>query len=150
MIAQQRGAVLIVSLIMLLAITLIAVTSLSNSTLETKMVINQQDKESTFQDAESGISQGMRNDKYYEVYQDAAIDDGCVTEAVTASTNADGIQLTNLSVQNCFSGLSAAVGEDLNKFVYYHYEFNSNADSAVRNSSTNLVQGVRRIGPKID
>lgn len=145
LIRRQQGAVLIVSLVLLLVITLIALASLSGSRLETKMVINQQDKQSTFQEAESGISQAMRNDKYYQVYQDSKVDDGCIVDAdVDANSSAD------LAVTNCFRGRSIAVGEDINKFLFYHYQLDAKADSTAHNSSTNVVQGLRRLGPKID
>lgn len=147
---KQQGAVLIVSLVMLLAITLIALASLSGSTLETKMVVNQQDKAGTFQEAESGLSQAIRNDNYYSAYQAAKVTPGsCIDEAVTPSKNIHDQDISNLAVTNCYRSQSIAVGEDLNKFVFYHYELNASADSTLGNSSTDLVQGVRRLGPKI-
>jgi type IV pilus assembly protein PilX len=51
----QRGAVLVVSLIMLLVITVIAVSSMQGTVLEEKMAGNTKDRNLAFQTTESGI-----------------------------------------------------------------------------------------------
>ncbi|HEC17802.1 MAG TPA: hypothetical protein ENI97_00470 [Gammaproteobacteria bacterium] len=56
---QQRGAVLVVSLLILLVLTLIGVSSLDNSVMEEKMAANSQTATATFQAAESAISQAF-------------------------------------------------------------------------------------------
>ena len=53
--AHQSGAVLIVSLIMLLLLTLIGVTSMQTTMLEEKMAGNMRDKDLAFQVAESAL-----------------------------------------------------------------------------------------------
>lgn len=52
---RQRGAVLIVSLIFLLVVTLIAVGSMRDTILEEKMAGNTRDRNVAFQAAESGV-----------------------------------------------------------------------------------------------
>ena len=52
---HQRGAVLIVSLIFLLIVTLIAVGSMRDTILEEKMAGNTRDRNLAFQSAESGV-----------------------------------------------------------------------------------------------
>ena len=52
---RQRGAVLIVSLVMLLVITLIAVSSMQGTVLEEKMAGNTKDRNLAFQTTESAI-----------------------------------------------------------------------------------------------
>ena len=52
---NQSGAVLIISLIMLLLLTLIATTGMQSTTLEEKMAGNMRDKDLAFQAAESAI-----------------------------------------------------------------------------------------------
>ena len=61
MMKQQQGAVLLVSLVMLLVITVIAVASLSTGTLETKMVVNVVQKETSFQEAESAVDETIED-----------------------------------------------------------------------------------------
>ena len=53
--SRQRGAVLIVSLIFLLVVTLIAVGSMRDTILEEKMAGNTRDRNLAFQSAESGM-----------------------------------------------------------------------------------------------
>ena len=57
MIQSQRGAVLIVSLILLLLITAIAASVLISSTFQTKISANMQQRESVFRVAESATEQ---------------------------------------------------------------------------------------------
>lgn len=52
---SERGAVLAVSMIFLLVVTIIAVVAARNSTFGTKMASNLQDAYSSFQSAEAGI-----------------------------------------------------------------------------------------------
>ena len=54
---NQRGAVLLVSLVLLLLITAIAISMVSNSTFQTAMVVNAQQRESVFRSAESAAEQ---------------------------------------------------------------------------------------------
>lgn len=54
---QQQGAVLVVSLLVLLVLTLIGVSSLDGSVMEQKMASNAQTAATTFQKAESAIRQ---------------------------------------------------------------------------------------------
>jgi type IV pilus assembly protein PilX len=53
---HQTGAVLIVSLIMLLLLTLIGVTGMQTTSLEEKMTSNMRDKDLAFQAAESALN----------------------------------------------------------------------------------------------
>lgn len=51
----QRGAILVVSMLFLLVVTIIAVVAARNSSFSTKMSSNMQDSYSSFQSAEAGI-----------------------------------------------------------------------------------------------
>ncbi|NIP73105.1 MAG: pilus assembly protein PilX [Gammaproteobacteria bacterium] len=52
---RQRGAVLAISLLMLLVLTLIGVTAMQTTTLEERMAGNTRDRELAFQAAEAGL-----------------------------------------------------------------------------------------------
>lgn len=56
--AQQKGAVLIVSLIVLLVLTLISVTAMQTTSLEEKMAGNMRNKNLAFQAAEAALRAG--------------------------------------------------------------------------------------------
>lgn len=58
MTTKQQGAVLIVSLVMLLIMTLIGLSSMQNTTLEEKMAGNYRDKNLSFQAAEMTLREG--------------------------------------------------------------------------------------------
>jgi type IV pilus assembly protein PilX len=64
-VARQDGAALVVGLILLLVLTLLAITGMSVATLELRMAGNEQYQERAFQAAEAGleraISQGVYN-----------------------------------------------------------------------------------------
>lgn len=55
---QQRGAVLIISILLLLIMTLIGVTAMSTTSLEEKMAGNMRDKNIALQAAEAGLEDG--------------------------------------------------------------------------------------------
>jgi type IV pilus assembly protein PilX len=59
---RQSGAVLVVSLIMLLVMTLIGVTAMRSTTMEEKMAGNSRDHAVAFQAAESALRQGEETD----------------------------------------------------------------------------------------
>lgn len=56
---RQRGAALVVGLMMLLALTLIGVTTMGMNTMELRMANNAQNKANAFQAAEAGIEVGV-------------------------------------------------------------------------------------------
>lgn len=55
-IARQNGAALIVSMILLAIITLLSVSAMRNTNMETKIAVNHQFKEISFQAAENALS----------------------------------------------------------------------------------------------
>lgn len=57
-IRHQNGVVLILALIILMAMTLISVSSMSSSTLEERMAANMKDREIAFQAAEAALRYG--------------------------------------------------------------------------------------------
>ncbi len=57
---QQKGIVLIMVLSLLLALTILGVSSMSTSTLETRMANNFQDRNNAFQAAEAALREGER------------------------------------------------------------------------------------------
>ena len=65
---RQHGAVLVISLLVLLVLTLIGVSSLDSSIMEEKMASNSQISTTAFQAAESAI-----REKYYEEREERAM-----------------------------------------------------------------------------
>lgn len=57
---RQNGMVLVISLILLLVITLLAIASMQDSTLQERMAGNAHDQQSAFQSAEAALRTGER------------------------------------------------------------------------------------------
>lgn len=57
--ARQRGAALVVGLILLLVLTLLAISGMTTASLELQMAGNEQYQERAFQAADAGIEQAM-------------------------------------------------------------------------------------------
>ncbi len=57
--ARQQGAALVIGLILLLVLTVLAVSGVVTSTLELRMVSNQQQQERSFQAADTGVERAM-------------------------------------------------------------------------------------------
>ncbi len=57
---KQRGAVLVVSLVLLLMMTILAITAASTSSLQSRMAGNAQDMNLAFQAAESGLARWVQ------------------------------------------------------------------------------------------
>lgn len=89
---RQRGAVLIVSLVMLVALTLIGLTSMNQSTMEERMSANMQRSVQAFQTAESSLKAAFADAETWDIAgmapKSATVDkakanDNEPTEAVT-------------------------------------------------------------------
>ena len=64
---RQRGAVLIVSMIFLIIMTLLAVTGMTTTSLEEKMASNSQETSRAFQAAETGLAQALADPASYQL-----------------------------------------------------------------------------------
>lgn len=60
-VARQQGAALVIGLILLLVLTILAVSGVVTSTLELRMVGNQQQQERAFQAAEVAVEEALAN-----------------------------------------------------------------------------------------
>lgn len=58
---NQGGAALVIGLILLLVLTILAISGVVTSTMELRMVSNQQQQERSFQAAEVGVEEAMAN-----------------------------------------------------------------------------------------
>jgi Tfp pilus assembly protein PilX len=71
---HQHGAVLVVSLMVLLVLTLLGISSLDGSIMEEKMAANAQTANTTFQEAESAIRKTFRAEGLFnEEHRSAAV-----------------------------------------------------------------------------
>lgn len=129
---KQQGAALVIGLILLLILTLLAVTGMNTATSELIMAGNEQFRQNAFQAAEAGIEQAIS--VLPTVPQSG-------TAVVVADVAVPG------STTDEFTTSSRYLGDDLNlpgfsagKFVGFHYEIASTGVSA-RNANAQHAQG---------
>lgn len=130
--ARQRGAALVIGLILLAIITLLAIGGMNSATIELVMAGNEQYQQKAFQAASTGIEQALTT--LATVPQD-----GTATEVTAAVPNADSGETYSVS--------SKYMGDDLNvpgfssgKFVGIHYQITSEGTSA-RGARSDQAQG---------
>lgn len=129
----QRGAALVIGLILLVILTLLAITGMNTATAELIMAGNEQFRQNAFQAAEAGIENAVS--ALPTVPQSG-------TPVVVAN-----VPLPGATAGEEFTTSSRYVGDDLNlpgfsagKFVGFHYEITSTGTSA-RNANARHLQG---------
>jgi type IV pilus assembly protein PilX len=130
--SRQRGAALVVGLLLLVVLTLLAVSGMNTASTELVMAGNEQYRQSAFHAAETGIEQALS-----------------VLATVPQTGTAVVVDPTDVpgSAHAEYSTSSRYVGDDLNvpgfsagKFVGLHYEIASTGMSA-RNANAQHLQG---------
>ncbi len=130
---RQRGAALVIGLILLLVLTLLAVTGMNTASSELIMAGNEQFRQNAFQAAEAGIEQAIST---LPPVPQSGTPVVVADQPVPDSTSGDE-----------FTTSSRYLGDDLNvpgfsagKFVGFHYEITSTGTSA-RNANSQHAQG---------
>lgn len=133
---QQQGAALVIGLILLLILTLLAVTGMNTASSELIMAGNEQFRQNAFQAAETGIEQA-------------------ITVLATVPQTGTPVTVADVAVPGSevgstvdeYSTESQYMGDDLNlpgfsagKFVGFHYQITSTGTSA-RNANARNRQG---------
>ena len=136
----QRGAALVVGLILLVVITVLAISGMNTATLELQMAGNAQYSESAFQASETGIETALREAKVLGV--NTANVDPEKTVAMPGSTIDKYKILTRHTPENGVTkvpsgGYSMGVGKG---FSAYHFDVTSTGTSS-RASTETHVQG---------
>jgi hypothetical protein len=94
---DQRGAVLVAALLLLLTITLVALTSMQGSTLELRMAVNEQERMESFQTSQAAIDYILNDPSSFLVKGDVAGYTIC-------TTNLSGCNETSLSLDADVTG----------------------------------------------
>lgn len=149
----QRGAVLVVTLILLLILTLLVLSGLESSRWEERISANIQKKKETFQSAESAIEQVIKEGN-------SPIDAGNIlAQSMFTITPrpADGSSFDlsypalTARAETCYDGAFPAMGysqgEGSQSFMAFRYKIRGRGEiPSIQAISTNL-QGVEKIGP---
>jgi type IV pilus assembly protein PilX len=134
---RQRGAALVIGLILLLVLTLLAVSGMNSASLEFVMAGNEQYRTNAFEAAEAGIEQSMS----LGTFNPAA-----AAQALAGAPTATDAWASTITPQLGGAPLPALWGNSWNSFSTYHFEIQSTGTS-VRNATALNVQGIAVISP---
>lgn len=135
---RQSGAALIVSLILLMVLTVLAVSTMRTASLGLLMAGNAQYRENAFRIAQSGIDAVVRGTERIDAT------DCPVTAADPAVAVAElgGRYVTEV----CYRGQSITPGNSFPRFPTYNYEVTSTGRTDARDARASLVQGYALTG----
>ncbi len=138
---SQRGAALIVGLVLLLAITVIGVSGMNASTLELNMAGNMQAQEAAFQAAEAGIDIAMARGMY-------SADEPRTLEWTALG---DGVSRTR-SVTSCVAttpvpDIAFSTGTGTGMLQAWHFDVVAEGEQTNRNARASHRQGFYVVGP---
>jgi type IV pilus assembly protein PilX len=138
---REQGAALVVGMVLLLVLTLLAVSGMNTASTELVMAGNEQFQENSFQAAEMGIEQGLRN---------GAFNPSTPSEAIAATTVPGTTYDSYVGSITPQPGVNmpqgAMWGNRLDSFSTFHFEIQSTGQSA-RNAQTTHTQGLFVIAP---
>ncbi len=135
--SHERGAALVIGLILLLMLTLLAVSGMNSASLEFIMAGNEQYRANAFQAAEAGIEQSMA----LGVFNPAAIQ-----PPLNGAPNATDTWSSTITPQLGGTPQPAMWGNSWNSFSTYHFEIQSTGNG-VRSARALNTQGVAIISP---
>lgn len=143
MLRRDRGAALVVGLILLLILTVLAISGMTTASLELQMAGNAQYQERAFQAADTGIERAIAQQVYStaaatpvtSTSADATASDGDTFEAVVQFDNVGGVTSVPGGGYSLGTGLQA-----------YHFVVTSRGESA-RGATSEHVQSFYVIGP---
>jgi len=136
--SSQQGAALVVGLLLLLVLTLLAISGMNSASLEFIMAGNEQYRSNAFQASEAGIEQAIQQGAFNPAAGVEALPGGNLTptDAWTAT----------VTPQLGGTALAAIWGNSWNSFSTYHFEILSTGTST-RSSSAVNTQGIAVISP---
>ena len=152
---HQRGAALAIGLILLLVLTILAITGMSTATLELRMAGNRQFQERAFQAAEVGIERAMNSGIYSTSVATACPGNGCpagtagnaVANELSGTKDDDSFAYTMRFDADTGSTIVPGGGYSLGTGLQaYHFVVESTGTSQRDAQSTN-VQSFYIIGP---
>lgn len=149
----QRGAALVIGLILLLVLTILAISGMSTATLELRMAGNKQFQERAFEAAEVGIERAMNSGLYNTGVATACPGNGCPDDNNDIPNSAlrdgapDTFEYTMTFDSNTGSTIVPGGGFSLGTGLQaYHFVVESTGESG-RGAESQNVQSFYIIGP---
>jgi type IV pilus assembly protein PilX len=136
----QSGAALVVGLLLLLVLTVLAISGMSTASLELVMAGNTQYHQNAFQAAETGVEWALINGKFNP---GAGLEGPTTTKIGTSEIEAF---TTSITPQLGGAAQPALWGASWDSFSTYHFEVASAGVSA-RNARAASMQGIAIIAP---
>lgn len=134
---KQRGAALVIGLMLLAVLTLLAVSGMNSASLEFVMAGNEQYRSNAFQAAEAGIAQSIATGTFNP---DAAV-------PFVMPPGANGADNWTAQITTQLGGFASQVwGFDTNSVLGIYYEIQS-IGTSVRNAQAINTQGVLQYIP---
>lgn len=109
---RQSGAALVVGLILLLVLTLLAISGMTTASLELQMAGNDQYQERAFQSAEAGIEQAINSGVYSTNTTVGTYDN-------PAGPDPQPVRGAGVQVQNCQEPADPSPAEECEYFVHF-------------------------------
>lgn len=135
---RQSGAALIVSLILLMVLTVLAISTMRTASLGLLMAGNIQYRQNAFQLAQTGIDAAVR--------QDEPVGVGDCTAPAPDPTVAVPALGGRYTTEVCFRGESLTPGNSFPRIPTYNYEVTSRGETDQRDARARLVQGYALTG----
>jgi type IV pilus assembly protein PilX len=135
---RQDGAALIVGLLLLMVLTLLAISGMNTASLELVMAGNTQYQQNAFQAAEGGIEQTIATAELNPA--------GGTVGPTTISFTSPDQAITTVTPQMSGQPLPAIWGTSWDSFSTYHFEILSEGTSA-RNARAENVQAIAVVSP---
>ncbi len=143
---RQSGAVLFVSIIMLLLISIIGVAGIRSVVLEKNMATNNQYEMLVFQGTESAIEGVMADDDAFVEAINTAIGASPPTRSFTLDHSNYSFSITSGATISAGTP-DVALGYSLGEFVSYPFTITSSSAIASINASDTHVQTASKIAP---
>jgi type IV pilus assembly protein PilX len=139
----QRGAVLIIALILLAIMTLLAVTAMNMNTMEERMASNVQQINRAFQAAQSGLSVLIVTPNTLSTTLPFSGTQSFGSYGATVNFTATFVQQTPPS---------RGSGWDISKFAFYYFNLAASSwiggTAASPYASSNVAEGIYQVAPK--
>jgi Tfp pilus assembly protein PilX len=143
---QQHGAALVIGLMMMVALTLIGVTTMGMSSMELRMASNAQNKSNAFQAAEAGLEIGLGRTNAENITTAQPIAPPTLVNA-TAMINSTFVGLIAGRGDGFTSGVSCP-GSSPERTRCAHFQVTSVGQHLQSNASSTQVQGFYVLAPQ--
>jgi len=146
--SKQRGAALIVGLMMLLALTLIGITTMGMNTMELRMASNAQNKSNAFQAAEAGLEVGVGLTNANDITTNPQVIAAPVLVNAAATVNSVFVGLIP-GRGSGFTGGVACPGSSPERTRCAHFQVTSVGQHLQSNANSRQLQGFYVLAPQV-